>query len=205
MRLMHLHRVWGISISIVLAALALHGCPQATPSRSTLFYEIFLDDTSTFRGSLLGGGITQVLAHEDTASPVQQDPLGITYHLQLSPGYLMITDYFSDHLKTEQRTQRLASIVANILINDEVETAKLYDEILAYFNERYGVSTGLYGRYQWQSSNRFTHSIEIILRLDEDKKGLTLNFIDTQPRQFQGSEADEANGLSSHLPTEPAP
>ncbi|RMG75870.1 MAG: hypothetical protein D6722_00285 [Bacteroidetes bacterium] len=158
-------------------------CTTNQPSHSPLFQEIFVDDSSTFRGCFLGADMTRIPRQEQGQSPEHQDLLGITYHIALSPGYLMIVDYYSDHLKAEQDSQRLASIVANILVNDEVETAKLYEEIRAYFQARYGISSGLYGNYQWQSSNAFTHSMEVILRLNEDKKGITLNYVDTQPRQ----------------------
>lgn len=190
---------------VCLVLLACGACRPAPVSRSPLFYEVFVDDTTTFRGTMLGDSIEQVLAHEAPESPVHVDPLGISYQFRLSPGYLMLADYYSDHLKTERESKRLASIVANILINDEVETAKLYEEILTCFNARYGVSTGLYGHYKWQSSNRFTHSMEIVLRLNEDKKGITLNFIDTQPRQEAGFMPGGSTATAPLLPGPASP
>ncbi|MEM7373556.1 MAG: hypothetical protein AAF587_33330 [Bacteroidota bacterium] len=166
-----------------LAFIHLLGCNSRGESRSQLFNDVFLDDSTTFRGSMLGEKIQTVLEHEKNWVPSHQDKLGLTYQIELeNEGSAMIIDYYSDNLKTDKESNRLTSIVAKVLLPDEVEAAKLYNEVQSYFNNRYGLSSGKYGAFEWESSNSFTSSIEVRLKLNEDKKGISLNFIDTESR-----------------------
>jgi hypothetical protein len=128
------------------------GCKQQVRDRSNLFQEIFLDDSTTFRGTQMGEKMDQVLLHEHKQTPVRKDRIGLSYACKLPQDYTMLLDYYSDYLRVEQSEDKLASVVANILMNDEVETAKLYGEIQAYFNQKYGISSGQYGNYSWQGS-----------------------------------------------------
>ncbi|GAB4416750.1 MAG: hypothetical protein OHK0039_26360 [Bacteroidia bacterium] len=179
-----------MGVIVWIALLSIPGCTTREASHSALFYEIFIHDSTTFRGSSLGTDMEAVLENEMPEQPVYEDPMGYSFKFTLSPGYLMLVDYFSDFLKRESPARKLSSIVANIYLYDEVETAKIYNEIQAFFNMRYGVATGSYGDYLWQSSNAFTHSMEIRLKLNDDKKGIKLNFVDTDPRQ--GLPSDES-------------
>lgn len=166
-----------------LGMLHLIACQSREESRSELFTQVFLDDSSTFRGSMLGEKIETVLTHEEDRVPSHQDKLGLTYQIDLErEGYTMIIDYYTDNLKTDKESNRLTSIVAKVLLSDEVEAAKLYNEVQSYFNNRYGLSSGKYGAFEWEGSNPFTSSIEVRLKLNEDKKGISLNFIDTESR-----------------------
>lgn len=151
-------------------------------THSPLYNRIFLDAPGTFRGNELGTDIQQVPKIE-VADPKHEDKLGLTYEVDLGKERKMLLDYFSDNLKTERESNRLASIIANILLEDEVEAAKLYNEIQLVCNNRYRLASGVYGNYLWQSSNDFTSSIEVRLKLNEDKKGLTISFIDTEIRR----------------------
>ena len=163
----------------LLALLLLFACSPNQAPRSPLFQEVFLSDTATFRGSSLGFDI-QLVSQQEPGEARHEDKLGLTYEIPLGETRKMLVDYFSDNLKTERETNRLASIIANILLEDEVEAAKLYNEIQQVFSSKYRLASGLYGNYQWQSSNRYTSSIEVRLQLNDDKKGLTLSFIDTE-------------------------
>lgn len=165
-----------------LALLLLSGCLSQIESRSELFQQIFIEESSTFRGSLLGEQIETVLEHERDQVPSHQDKLGLTYEIDLLGEHTLLIDYYSDNLKTDKESNRLASIIANILLEDEVEAAKLYNEVQRSFNNRYGLAAGQYGDFRWESSNSFTSSIEVRLKLNDDKKGITLNFIDTEPK-----------------------
>jgi hypothetical protein len=172
----------------LLALLLLFACSPNQAPRSPLFQEIFLSDTATFRGSSLGLDIQLVSQHEPLEAR-HEDKLGLTYEIPLGETRKILVDYFSDNLKTERETNRLASIIANILLADEVETAKLYNEIQQVFSKKYRLASGLYGNYQWQSGNRYTSSIEVRLQLNDDKKGLTLSFIDTEVK-YDSESAD---------------
>ena len=165
-----------------LAVLFLGGCLPQSPSQSDLFQQIFLDDSSSFRGAMIGDQIHTVLEHEQDWVPSHQDKLGISYSIPLDDEFQLLVDYYSDNLKTDKESNRLTSIVANILLQDEVEAAKLYSEVQIHFDQRFGLASGQYGDHQWGSSNPFTSSIEVRLRLNDDKQGITLNFIDTEPK-----------------------
>ncbi|MDX2287062.1 MAG: hypothetical protein NW241_23050 [Bacteroidia bacterium] len=168
--------------TLVLLLLAwsavLPGCRSQEYAQSDLFYEVFRDDSSTFRGLYLGEPVETAVAREPAASLRYQDRLGASYVVQLSEGSLLLLDYYANYLKDPANPSGLASIVANILMEDEVETARLYSELVAHFNQRYGVASGRYGAYSWESPGKLTPDMEIILRLHEDKKGITVNFVD---------------------------
>lgn len=165
-----------------LAVLFQIGCLHQRQVRSELFQQIFVDDSTSFRGAMIGDQIYAVLEHEKDWVPSHQDKLGISYNIPLEEDFTLLVDYYSDNLKTDKESNRLTSIVANILLQDEVEAAKLYNEVQKHFTNRFGLASGQYGDYQWGSSNPYTSSIEVRLRLNDDKQGITLNFIDTEPK-----------------------
>jgi len=160
--------------------LLLAACTQQGFSHSELFKQIFLDESGTFRGTVLGEHIERVKEHEAPNVPVHEDILGLNYQLDLGQNRKLIITYYKDNLKTETESNRVTSIVANIHLQDELETAQLYNEIQEYFiqNNHYGLSSGSYGDYIWES--RINNGMEVRLKLDEHKRVITLNFIDTQ-------------------------
>ncbi len=158
-------------------------CIACTPdhfSNTNLFKEIFLEGTGTFRGTTLGEPIELVKEHEAPNEPVHEDILGLSYELPLGENRKMLIAYYKDNLKTETESNRVASIIANIQLRDELESAQLYNEIQEYFiqNNQYGLASGTYGDYTWES--RIKRGMEVRLKLDENKRVITLNFIDTQ-------------------------
>lgn len=161
--------------------LLLAACSEKGTSRSELFQEIFTTrESGTFRGVTLGESIEQARAQEAPNLPVHEDVLGLTYHFDLGQERSLVIAYYKDNLKTQRETNRLASIVANVHLNDELTTAQLYNEIQDYFiqNNHYGLASGSYGDYIWES--RLKNGMEVRLKLDENKHLITLNFIDTQ-------------------------
>ena len=141
------------------------------------------NDPATFRGTILGDQIERALAQE-AASPTHQDKLGLSYEFLLEKEIRMFVDYYSDNLKGGQPNNRIISIVANIRMEDEVETARLYNEMESYLNLKYGVANGGYGGFTWNAFTLHTNNMEVRLKLNDDKRSITLNFIDIQPQQF---------------------
>ncbi|MEO0898745.1 MAG: hypothetical protein AAFY71_20200 [Bacteroidota bacterium] len=167
-------------IGFCLLLLAISSCDSPVSSKSELFYEIFIDESSVFRKLEPADPMDKVLDTEKSI-PAHSDDIGIVYEIKLPSGYLLYLDYWSDNINSLDPENKIASIVANILINEEVETAKLYDEILNYFSEEYGVVNGSYGDYSWEGITQKSTAMGIYLKLDENKKAITLNFVDTEP------------------------
>ena len=164
--------------------------PEAT-GHSELFLALFAPDSATFRGLELGDDIREVLAQEAPHQPEHRDKLGLTYHFDLADSARLLIDYYTDNLKTERESNRLTSILANLKVGDEVETARLYDEVQAHLSRHYGLAGGAYGRFEWRISAPDLSSMEVRLLLDDNKQGITLNYIDTQPgRRFDLSQDD---------------
>ena len=171
-------------IFFLLSAIALlFACRNQTARTSHLFRKIMYNDTTNFRGIYLGANIDYAYQREQPFQPDHKDKLGLSYTFVLDSTTIMMVDYYSDNLKTELPSNRIASIVANIILDDEVQAAKLYGELRSYLNEQCGVSNGIYGDLSWETSNKYTPSIEVRLGLDDNKKEITLNYIDIQPSQ----------------------
>ncbi len=168
-------------ISFVLITTVLAACKPQDIEHSRLFDQIFLFKGATFRGTNLGDAIN-VPKESEPLPPKYEDSLGITYEIDLKNARRMFIEYYKDNKRTQTNTNRVAAIVANVLLEDELVTADLYNEIHDYFNSRdeYGLSRGTYGNYQWDSQTQYSSRMEIILKLNDNKKGLTLNFIDTR-------------------------
>ncbi|MCI4666643.1 MAG: hypothetical protein MRZ79_00675 [Bacteroidia bacterium] len=169
-------------IYIGLISLLLWMCACDTPenSKSELFYEVFLNDSSVFRNLEPGDPIEDVSEKEEE-TPSHSDDIGLVFEYSLSSGYILYLDYWSDKLNSGNPQNKIASIVANILIDDEVQTAKLYNEIVNHFNALYGISSGAYGNFSWQGITQKSTAMEVFLKLEESKKGVTINFVDTEP------------------------
>lgn len=162
--------------------LFLSACTPQHFSHSELFQKIMKDvETSTFRGTTLGEHIDLVKEHESPLEPTHEDIMGLRYQIDLDADKYMIVVYYKDNVKTETESNRVTSIVANIYLTGELETAQLYGEIQDYFiqDNSYGLASGTYGNYIWES--RIKSGMEVLLKLDENKNLITLNFIDTQP------------------------
>lgn len=112
--------------------------------------------------------------------PRYQDRYGLSYEHELSPEGQLKTDYYTDNLISGMETNKIASIVAQISLENEVETARLYQEIKEHFDTRYNLATGVYGDYLWSTATRDFGVMEVRLRLDDSKRGIVVNFVDPQ-------------------------
>ncbi len=184
-------------LPLVLAFFLL-ACNTRSNQHSPLFRQIFFPDSAqanhrmdstNFRGLVLGQPIPVVKAVEKAARPMHEDELGLSYEIQLSETATLLLDYYSDRTNSRQPRDRLTSIVADVLMKEEVETAHLYEDIEAYFNERYGISDGGYGQLVWTSYTPYTNNMEVRLILNENKTQITINFIDLQPDATLGAES----------------
>lgn len=160
----------------------LAACEKHEVEHSKVFKQIFLSKGATFRGTNLGDPISVPLENETPLKPKYKDILGITYEIDLQNKRRIFIEYYKDNEKTKMNSNRVAAIVANVLLEDELVTAQLYNELYEYFNstEAYGLSRGTYGNYIWESQTKYSSRMEIILKLNDNKKGITLNFIDTR-------------------------
>ena len=183
-------------LTIGISLLFQSACADRIPPKSELFYSVFLDDSSTFRHTFLGEAMKEVMKHEESARPIHQDAFGLKYELELSPTCRMMIHYLPQSMKSGgAESRRIASIVANVDLNSEVETARLYNEIEDHFNLLYGREnlTGKYGNYTWNCSKNYISSMEVRLSLGNDQKNILMNFVDTQSGQIIDSL--ESNNL----------
>lgn len=172
---------WSLcSLALCHLLLFSSSCSSKGYSKSDIFQHIFEVDNGTFRGTTLGEHIERVKQNENPNNLTHEDVLGLRYEVPVGEGGKMIVAYYKDDLQTNKESNRVSSIVANILLPSEMASAPLYMEIQDYFakNHAYGLSSGSYGNFIWES--RIKNGIEVHLKLDDNKKGITLNFIDVQ-------------------------
>lgn len=162
-------------------AMSTWGCNATREGKSLLFYEIFRNDTTTFRGVELGDPMDGIKQLETNSLPVHEDQMGLSYQITLSPGYEMWVDYHADNLISPAPQNKLAAIDVNIFVGDEVETAKLFREVGQFYDESYGIHRVDGGDYVWEGASKYQTAMEITLRLNENKVSLTLNYIDIEP------------------------
>lgn len=166
-------------------------CTTQNFSKGPLFEELFSDENSTFRGTDLGDRIGEVIeqekttaqAHSQTGGPKHHDPLGLSYEYVLTDSLLLFVEYYPPIPQEKNDSSRISSIVANISLDDEVEIAQLYNEIEQYFSRKYRISSGTYGNYSWKTSTPKTQSMEVGLKMSDNKRGITVMFIDTQTQK----------------------
>ncbi len=170
-----------LCLLLLLATLLIMGCRSEAGLQSPLFGDLFRNDTTAFRGLDPRDPLHRALRQEEEAKLRYQDELGLAYQYPLGEEAEIFIDYHSNNLMSDETSDQIVSIVSNILLEDEVETARLYNEIQAYFNSRYGVSSGTYGQFRWKGLTRHSTQMEILLNMSTDRKGLTINFVDIDP------------------------
>lgn len=151
-------------------------CASTQATQKPLFRQIFLNDEGTFRAIQLGEAIENVQKKEKS-SPKHNDLLGLVYEYSLSENHQLAVEYYFDNAQKENESRHLQAIIANIELKSEIETAQLYEEIETYLNAKYGLAVGDYGKRVWKEEAK---SMEIIVSLAENKKGISLNFIQTK-------------------------
>lgn len=182
-----------LTLSLVFCALisnVLPACQVAGQGQSALFRQVFYSDslyvatkadTFTFRKVILGQEMSSVKGVESPFRPQHEDEFGLGYEIYLDEQSVLLLDYYNGRDKDNQ--DRLVSIVADLILQDEVETARMYDELEAYLSERYGLSDGSYEKQIWSGYTTFTNNMEVRLVLNENKRQIGLNFIDLQTPQ----------------------
>lgn len=165
-------------VGLMIGLLA--SCNNRPSQQGDLFQKIFLNPETDFRGIQLGDNIQEVRSLAAPVLPHYQDRYGLSFSHELQPGVTLKTDYYSDNLITGLETNKIASIVAHVELDNEVETARLYQEIRDFFDSKYNLAIGSYGDYIWSSATRDFGVMEIRLRLDDSKRGIVINFVDTQ-------------------------
>lgn len=169
-----------IRLLLFLPWLILCSCERTHSNHSELFTQIFISADNDFRGVNLGQGIQDILTIASPLLPKYQDRYGVSYEIKLVPSGSLRADYYTDNLISGMETNKIASIVAQVSLDNEVETARLYQEIKEYFDLRYNLPAGVYGDYLWSSATRDFGVIEVRLRLDDSKRGIVFNFVDPQ-------------------------
>ena len=184
---------------LLFCAGLLAACDSQTQTHSDLFYKLFVDDSTTFRGTNLGSPLWMAYQNEQPIEPAHRDDFGLKYEFDLDMGRTLHVDYFPQRMKMGETSERISSIVANVLLPTEVETARLYGEIQTHFDKLYekASASGAYGNYTWNCSKTYISSMEVRLNLDEDKKGITINFIDTQTGFIQDTLATASNNYDA--------
>lgn len=174
---------------IFVFAVLFGACTANDTQQSPFFSAIFtpehlaaqsLSDSVNFRGLTVGEPISRVGELEEQTHLRHQDELGFSYEIPLSESVTLLLDYYSDQANSQFPQERITSIVADVLMKEEFETANLYEDIATYFNEQYGVADGGYGQLVWNGYTPFTNNLEVRLILNENKTQITINFVDLQ-------------------------
>lgn len=152
---------------LLLACLLWVAC-QPAESHSRLFREVFGEDAAHFRGVTLGESLAQV-REKETGRPYRDDAFGLEYRLNVGTERPATVEYMSR--TGEERL--VESIVLNLRLEDEGETSRLYSEIESHLRNRHGVPQGNLGNLLWEDEDQ---GVQAILRLLDDKKGISLNF-----------------------------
>ncbi|MEL6697134.1 MAG: hypothetical protein AAFP89_12875 [Bacteroidota bacterium] len=170
-----------VSSILLVSLFGFWACESQPMEDREMFLQIFKDEASTFRGVEPGDPVSLVREKEQPLAPTFVDEIGISYEDTLSEGRFVLIDYLIDNLKEDKPREKVVSIVANIFMPNEVETATLYGQVAAYFDKNYGVSSGLYGDYSWEGVSNNSTPMQIHLKMSDNRRGFTINFVDTQP------------------------
>ncbi|MEO0582114.1 MAG: hypothetical protein AAF135_07830 [Bacteroidota bacterium] len=175
-----------VSSILLVSLFGFWACESQPLEDRGIFLQIFKDEASTFRGIEPGDPVSLVREKEKPLTPTFVDEIGISYEDTLSEGRFVLVDYLIDNLKEDKPREKVVSIVANIFMPNEVETATLYGQVATYFDKNYGVSSGLYGDYSWEGVSNNSTPMQVHLKMSDNKRGFTINFVDTQPYDEKG-------------------
>ena len=165
-----------IYISIIFIWVA---CRPEGNTHSPLFMHLFGSQEGTFRGIYLQDDISLVKRKEEKLSPLYEDPLGISYKISTEEREDLYIEYYTPLNGANQSLTEISSIVVNVVLRDEAKAANLYTEILNHLNQTYGVPRGTFENHTWEDivQSKTGTGMEVILKLDESKNKLTLNYI----------------------------
>ena len=160
-------------------ALMSWACQTEEPLHSPMFEQIFIEGEGTFRGIFLQDDISVVKRKESGLPPLYEDPLGISYKIRGQNGDDVYIEYYTPLGRSDQPLTQISSIVVNVVMREELRAANLYDETFAHLSQLYGVPQGTYEHYTWDGilQAKTGTGMEIILKLDDSKNKITLNYI----------------------------
>jgi len=164
------------AVSNLFFLFLLTACEGGKEGNSPLFEMIFVrDGRGLFRGT--GFGMEKdTVAEMEAGNIIFSDALGIRIGLDAGPGRAASLDYFF-----AGKPEVLAGIALNLSMRDEFETVALYREIESHLMEKYGVPDGGFGELRWRSQEV---DAEVILKLDEAKTAILLNFVQREDRKI---------------------
>lgn len=166
--------------TLCLLVLTVTSCTSAGNDHSELFFSIFKDEQSTFRGSKLGVQL-ETVRNRETGSLTHDDERGFVYNVNLGDGREMVVEYYKDPRAMGKHINRLMAINADIELRDEVEAVQFYEEVSNHFTRNYGFAEGQSGDNLWTSAE---DSLEANLRLSDNKSGLNLYFVWMDPENL---------------------
>lgn len=154
-------------------------CQAENTLHSPIFQDIFAQGEGTFRGIFLQDDISVVKLKEADLPPLYEDPLGISYKVQTSEGDEIYIEYYTPLGRSDQPLTQISSIVVNVVMREEGRAASLYEEILGYLNQLHGVPQGSFEHHIWDGilQAKTGTGMEVILKLDDSKNKITLNYI----------------------------
>jgi len=155
--------------------LIISACQNPQQPHSLLFQQIFIVENSLFRGAELGMEIEEIQQIEQTA-PRSQDLLGLTFAYVLADSQQLYVEYYNGLAENGQPQDQVQAILANIFLSDELIAAELYQEILLFFTDTFGLSEGEFGQDRWQGETA-DFPIEVRLKLNADQRSLSISFI----------------------------
>ena len=177
----------GLRSCISLALVAIGGsllllipaCQPEEPQHSPLFDLMFASQEGTFRGLYLQDDISLVKRKESTLDPLYEDPLGLAYKLTSKEGDKIYIEYYTPIDGGDQPLTQISSIVVNAILTDEAKASQFYAEILSHLTQKYRQATGAYDFYLWEGALQpeIGTQMEVILKLDESKNKITLNYV----------------------------
>jgi hypothetical protein len=161
--------VWLLSLTVVLAV----SCKKEE-ERSEEFSKIFRQDKDgTFRGVDLGMPLEKVKAIEGNA-PKHDDQWGFVYEYGLGGK----KRYFLEYICKDPKVRNVNSIVLNVFLDEKTVATHLFTEMEMYLRQRYGVADGALGNLRWSNDEA---NLLIALRMLDDKKSISLNYVPLQP------------------------
>lgn len=156
-----------------LLVFSLFACNTLQQGKQKHYLSIFEDETSTFRGINLKDDKKKILLLNDNKKPIYDDLLGLKYEYSLPEGKLT-SEYYIDNLRTGRESNQISAILLKIHWQDEIGTAKLYEEIHRRFTQKYGLASGKYGDWIWESA---AYQMTIYLQLTAEKTGIQIQFV----------------------------
>ena len=160
-------------VLVLISILQLAGCKRDA-KHSELFEEIFSSEKKgVFHGVALGEKIENVLEKEK-AKPKHNDQWGYMFEYGLGGK----KKYFLEYVSKDPKARKVNAIVLNVYLEEKGEAAKLFTEFEMEMRQKYGVADGSLGNLEWNNEEA---NLTVALRMLDDKKSFSLNFVPLLP------------------------